>query len=265
MRLFGQTVTLVGTAILATGAAQAQAQAPGDLRDMVGARAGQAESGLNGRGYEYVNTQTGSDRKWSNWWNARTQTCVTIATVEGRYDSITTTLPADCNKSASNSDYASSRPERPGYGGSGGGYDDYYDRGRSLTLICYGEGRKPGQNYRSGYEWNPRRGRYEYRGFIENGQQRFDSEVQIEIRGRRGYIHLAGKLVPPINSRGQNGWWELQNLNVTRDMITANYRLNGINKPKVKINRRSGRIAIDGIEKFRGDCDLGDWNGGNRF
>jgi hypothetical protein len=42
--------------------------------------------------------------------------------------------------------------------------------------------------------------------------------------------------------------------------------MNSMNKPKVEIDRRSGRIKIDGIEKFRGECDQGDWaKGGMRF
>lgn len=150
-------------------------------------------------------------------------------------------------------------------GGGQSGYYDQYDRGSSLTLICYGEGSRPSQNYRSGYVWNSRKGRYEYGGVIENGTREFDSEVQIELRGGSGFIHLSGKMIPPINSRGENGWWDLRDIKVTSDKITASYRLNGLNKPKIKINRRSGRITIDGIEDFRGECDVGDWNGGNRF
>ncbi|MET0376772.1 MAG: hypothetical protein ABW128_21280 [Rhizorhabdus sp.] len=200
---------------------------------------------------------------------------MTIVTYDGRYDSITTSPAPDCGRSADNrpgsggynppsSQLPSYPPPRPGYGGNGG-YDDYYDRGNSLTLICYGEGRRPASSYRSGYMWDPRSRRYEYRGFIENGTRSFDSEVQIEIRGGRGYIHLTGRLIPPVNSRGENGWWELRDINVARNQITASYRLNGLNKPKIQINRRSGRITIKGIETFRGECDVGDWNGGNRF
>jgi hypothetical protein len=253
----------VGCAILLI-AGDAKAQAPDDLRDLVGGRAGQAEGELSRRGYDFIWTQEGSDRKWGYWWNARRQTCVSIATVNGRYDSITVSPAPDCRQTASSTNYPSSPPGRPGYGNqAGSGYDDSYDRGRSLTLICYGEGRKPGANFRSGYEWNSRRNRYEYRSIIENGQQRFDSEVQVELRGGRGHIHLTGKLVPPIHSGGVDGWWPIDGLRVDRTRITGQYRLNGLNKPKIEIDRRSGRIRIDGIERFRGECDVGDWSGSN--
>ncbi|MEH2403867.1 hypothetical protein [Nostoc sp.] len=131
-----------------------------------------------------------------------------------------------------------------------------------LTLICYGEGRKPGIENRNSYEWNSRRDRYELQNRIESSTDEFDSEVQVEIRNMQGKIHLAGKLIPPINSGGSDGWWNLNNLRVTPEQITGKYRVNGLNHPRVEIDRRSGRIAINGIEHFRGTCDSGDWSSG---
>ncbi|XGV97886.1 MAG: hypothetical protein ACAF41_02925 [Leptolyngbya sp. BL-A-14] len=143
------------------------------------------------------------------------------------------------------------------------------DEGRSrrgLTLICYGEGRKPGIESRNGYEWNDRRQRYELRNRVASTTNDFDSEVQVEIRNTRGRIHLTGKLIAPINSGGKNGWWQLEDLKVTTDRITGKYRMNGLNKPRVNIDRRTGQIAIDGIERFRGTCEAGDWgSSSNRF
>ncbi|BBD70622.1 hypothetical protein NIES4072_69890 [Nostoc commune NIES-4072] len=137
---------------------------------------------------------------------------------------------------------------------------------QNLTLICYGEGRKPTVTNSYGYEWNDRRHRYESSNRIESTTTDFDSEVQVEVRGTEGKIHLGGRLIPPIHSGGDNGWWTLDNLQVSPDKITGKYRLNGLNKPRVNIDRRSGRIAIDGIEKFRGDCNSGDWsNSRTRF
>lgn len=137
---------------------------------------------------------------------------------------------------------------------------------QNLTLICYGEGRKPSVESRNDYEWNERRERYELRNRIESSTDDFDSQVQVEIRGMQGKIHLTGKLIAPINSGSTNGWWRLDDINVASDRITGRYRMNGLNKPRVNIDRRSGQIAIDGIEHFRGICDSGDWGGSrNRF
>ncbi|MDZ8087381.1 MAG: hypothetical protein RMY16_17745 [Nostoc sp. DedQUE12b] len=135
-----------------------------------------------------------------------------------------------------------------------------------LTLICYGEGRKPSLESRNSYGWNSRRHRYELQNRIESSTKEFDSEVQVEIRNMQGKIHLGGRLIPPINSGGTDGWWNLKDLRVTPEQITGKYQVNGLNHPRVEIDRRSGRIAINGIEHFRGNCDSGDWsNSRTRF
>ncbi|WP_245653416.1 hypothetical protein [Sphingomonas pituitosa] len=229
---------------------------PRDLQDLVGARGGQAEAELGRRGYAWVRTESGPDRKWSSWWNAGTRSCATITTKDGRYAAIVASPPSAC---ASGGQEAGNRP-RPGGPPLG-------ERPREqLTLICWGEGQKPGSSYRSGYVWNDRTHRYESYSAVESGTQRFDSTVQVELWGDGGRIRLAGKLIPPIHSGGRDGWWDLDDVRMTRDRITAQYRLNGLNKPRVDIDRRIGRIAIDGIEKFRGSCDQGDWSGSrNKF
>lgn len=70
------------------------------LEDMVGARAGQAEAELQRRGYVNTGGQQGDDRSYTNWWNERRGQCVTIATMNGRYDSITPSTAPDCGRSA---------------------------------------------------------------------------------------------------------------------------------------------------------------------
>lgn len=51
------------------------------------------------------------------------------------------------------------------------------------------------------------------------------------------------------------------------DLIRAKYRLNGMNKPTIAINRRSGQITIRGLDPygFRGTCDLIDGDEHRRF
>ena len=65
-----------------------------DIADFQDARAGQAEGGLNQRGYYNVRTQGLT----SFWWNDRTQTCAQIVTSNGRFSSVTTASRGDCNR-----------------------------------------------------------------------------------------------------------------------------------------------------------------------
>jgi len=71
---------------------------PSDVSDLVGARGSSGESQLEQRGYKFVKVTEGTDRKWANWWNQSRRVCLTVATVNGRYDSIVAGLPFDCNQ-----------------------------------------------------------------------------------------------------------------------------------------------------------------------
>lgn len=88
---------------IATGAwllagVPAGASTPGDVRDLVGARASSGEDALASRGYSLTHSEQGDDRVWGYWWNRGSKQCITVATVQGRYEAITATSPVDCNQ-----------------------------------------------------------------------------------------------------------------------------------------------------------------------
>ena len=97
------------------------------------------------------------------------------------------------------------------------------------------------------YDWNSDKHKWEWRSTVQSTTQGFSSDVQVELYGDHGRIHLGPSLVPPIHSGGSNGWWDLENLWVTPTQISATYRLNGMNKPKLTIDRRTGRIELRGL------------------
>lgn len=230
----------------------AHAQVPSALADLVGARGSSGETQMEARGYQFIKANTVRGEKWAFWWSSQQRECVQIATSDGRYSAIQTVPAANCGQPGNQGATAYNRQ------------DEQRGEVPSLTLVCYGEGRKPSVESHSGYRWNSRRDRYEPISEVTNGTQDFDSEVQVEIAGQRGRIHLSGKLIAPIHSGGSNNWWDLEELQVNRDRITGRYVMNGLNKPKVDIDRRSGRIHIDGIEHYRGDCDEGGWADSHR-
>ncbi len=248
----GVLVSAVFGALLAM-AGGASAQTPSALADLVGARGSSGETQMEARGYQYVKGNTVRGEKWGFWWSQEQGECVQVATSDGRYSAIQSVPAANCGEERGQGHEAHGRQD-----------DGYRNDGPSLTLICYGEGSKPSIDSRSGYRWNSRRDRYEPVQEVTTGKQDFDSEVQVEVFGDRGRIHLTGKLVAPIHSGDDNHWWNLDNLQVGRDRITGSYAMNGLNKPKVDIDRRSGRIHIDGIEHFRGECDEGNWSDSHR-
>lgn len=58
------------------------------LKDLIGARAGQAENTIRQRGYRFVKSEPAGDSAYSYWLEGRTNYCVTIRTQQGRYQSI---------------------------------------------------------------------------------------------------------------------------------------------------------------------------------
>jgi len=280
------TLTAMTSAALATGAI---AQTPSGLSDLVGARAAGAESQLQARGYAHVDTKTGDDRKWSTWWNRDRRLCVTVATYDGRYQAITTAPAADCghtDKGNGGGDYARDRDRdyRPGYRPDIGyrppapvtaapsyARDDSAmaasDPRFDLGLVCFGDGQRPGLATSYGWTWDSRRDRYQYGNRTELSSEQFDASIMLQLGGGGGRIKLPRKLVPPLHSGGDQGWWPLYDVSVQPDLITATYRLNGLNKPRVTIDRRSGRITILGMAPyaFRGGCDMVDGQDRRRF
>ena len=273
MRSVNEAAMVTALALTVGLPSVASAQMTG-LEDMVGARAGQAEGELQQRGYINTGGQKGDDRSYSNWWNADRRQCVTIATTNGRYASVQPTTPPDCRKPANlrpNPKYQSeptSRP-RPGYEPDPGYGRPGYNRPATsspvisgndvdLGLVCFGDGSKNGIASGTTWTWNRDRDRYESSQYSQSTTEVFDASLMVQVWDGGGRIRLPRSLIPPLNSRGDKGWWDLSDVSIGSDLIRGTYRLNGLNKPKVTIDRRSGRITVQGLASygFRGTCDV---------
>jgi len=258
---------VIPSLLLSSGMATvAHTQSTG-LEDMVGARAGQAEAELERRGYTNVGAQDGDDRTYTYWWNSDRRQCVTIATMNGRYNSVQPTTPPDCGMPAHltpNPAYGQqpATPPPPGYRPDPG-FGQQPDRpmvdGQNvdLGLVCFGDGSRDGLATGTTWTWNRDRDRYEYGNYTESRREVFDASLMVQTWPGGGRIRLPKSLIPPINSRGNDGWWDLTDISVNADTIRATYRLNGLNKPRLTIDRRSGRITVTGTADygFRGSCD----------
>jgi len=144
-------------------------------------------------------------------------------------------------------------------------HDDGYYGGVDMHLVCYGEGERPSVETLPSMHWSRRHHELETDYTTIMTRREFDSMVQIDIHGDSGHIWLPGKLIPPIHSGGSDGWWEIDDLDVGYSEIRGRYRLNGLNKPRIRIDRESGHIRIDGIEDFRGTCEEHHAGQGRRF
>jgi hypothetical protein len=236
----------VGIAIILLGTvAVVNAQTPGDVGDLVGARAAGGETQLEARGYRFVRTNTVRDQKWSFWWSDIQRQCISVTTDNGRYAAISQVPGQNCQGGGTPS-YADSSSNQPAFGG-----------GEAISLLCYGHGLADGVQTRSGYAYNPDTRRYEYRSRVESTIDGYDADLLVEVQDGQGRIHLSGRLIAPLHSGGRDGWWDLNDLRITPDRISGRYRMNGLNSPSVDIDRRTGRIEISGLSRFTGHCDRG--------
>ena len=232
--------------------AAALAQSPPDVADLVGARGAGGETQLLARGYESRQSNVVGNQRYTFWYNQRTGRCISVATLDGRYSAIIGVPAENCQDGSAPTDHHAPPADA--------GYNDP----ASLVLVCYGAGNRPSVTTAPRYDWNRSKHKWEWGSDVVSTNEGFNSDVQIELYGDQGRIHLGPKLVPPIHSGGHEGWWDLENLMVTPDRITASYRLNGLNHPKISIDRRSGRIQLKGQTDFSGQCDIGNWGAGQR-
>lgn len=89
---------LTALALVVASVSPAMARTPSDLRDLVGARGGQAEGALQSRGYSLARQEQGDNASLTYWTHG--DQCVLIKTSDGRYASIDGVDPAECQAPA---------------------------------------------------------------------------------------------------------------------------------------------------------------------
>ena len=81
-----------------------------------------------------------------------------------------------------------------------------------------------------------------------------DVSVGFELADGAARIQLPRDMVPLISGGGVQGWWNVSDLQVTDDEIVGRYALNVISHPRIRIDRHTGVIEIEGRRAFHGEC-----------
>lgn len=138
--------------------------------------------------------------------------------------------------------------------------------GDAINLVCMGGGNKLATVPTTSLEWDKYDHKYRSKSGFETTTRGFDAAVTIQIYGNDGRIRLPDSMIPPLHSGGDHQhWWQLEDIITGDGEIRAQYKLNGLNKPKVRIDRTSGLITIKGAgADFEGRCDKID-SGERRF
>lgn len=97
---------------------------------------------------------------------------------------------------------------------------------------------------------------------IATGTKRIDFEDSVNVLVRTdntGEARIPRKLLPLISDGGSAGWFPLINVSRTSSEISASVRMNANYKPKIRIDRMSGRITLQGaLGDFSGACEAFD-------
>jgi hypothetical protein len=78
--------------------------------------------------------------------------------------------------------------------------------------------------------------------------------IQIYIAGGSAQAHPEPAMLPRLVAKSNNGWFPVYDLVLGKDEISGRYRLNSMNKPRFRIDRRTGVIEETGASYFHGVC-----------
>jgi len=128
-----------------------------------------------------------------------------------------------------------------------------------LTLTCQGTSERTVANTAFG-SVNGTHGSAS--GTFTSLERREGSEsFRVAIADTTGRIQVPRRLLPPLHSGGEDGWWPLTDVKVSDTEIRAHYTLNPFNHPEIRIDRVAGTISIDGYrQSLRGACEAVDPN-----
>ncbi|WP_153043168.1 hypothetical protein [Xanthomonas nasturtii] len=123
-----------------------------------------------------------------------------------------------------------------------------------FDLICSGSGEHLASHDTSGYEWDRNKHKYVQHDGVQYSREQMQATFQIEIHDGAGRIRPPKSMAPPLSSTSNGGWWQLHDLSITPDRIQGSFKFNGMNVPKISIDRHSGFMTMRGSETFEGTC-----------
>jgi len=134
------------------------------------------------------------------------------------------------------------------------------EESKDLTLIYSGSGTVSSNqtSFQNKYNWKTK----SYESGTSNTLVRkpFTGSGYVEISNGTARIKLPKAMVPLL-SGDSDGWFPIEGFFMNANEITGTVRINFLNKPKLRIDRGSGQISLEGgLGDFIGQCDKVDSN-----
>lgn len=130
------------------------------------------------------------------------------------------------------------------------------DASGKLELMFNGSGTVTASQTSFENKYNFKTKSYQSGTVTSTGKKPFTGSGLIEITGNMARIKLPSPMKPLISS-DQNGWFSVQDFFMNESEITGVVKINGLNKPKLRIDRNTGIITLaNGFNDFTGNCEL---------
>jgi hypothetical protein len=124
----------------------------------------------------------------------------------------------------------------------------------SIHLVCLGAGTGEHSSVVSGFA-SSSNGTSAWGQAIGIRSTPYEDQVNIDLDDNGGgKIRMPRRLLPPIHG-GSDGWFDIKNIHKSDLEITASVGVNFVNQPKLRLDRVSGRISINGKNgDYAGEC-----------
>lgn len=84
--------------------------------------------------------------------------------------------------------------------------------------------------------------------------QGFEDQADILLGPVKNAMRVPRKILPRIRG-GSEGWFDIFDLEVTADAYVGRVKINPLNRPRFRIDRRTGVLSLDGRSgQFAGQC-----------
>jgi hypothetical protein len=125
--------------------------------------------------------------------------------------------------------------------------------GNRLNLVCDGGGSANRPSTAIAHGWNNTGGSATV---VATGRSTvgFDDQLQLWIEGDQGKARLPRIMLPKLHG-GAGGWFDIKDITVSANEITASVGINFINHPKMTLDRITGTVTLTGHSgQFNGRC-----------
>jgi hypothetical protein len=123
----------------------------------------------------------------------------------------------------------------------------------TLHLICQGAGLANKDDYNSAYMQDST-GNSAWGQTMSEHAVPFQDQVDVELDEGTGRVRMPRTMLPTLHG-GSEGWFEIKKVKWSDTAITGVVQVNILNSPKLRVDRLTGRISINGKSgDYTGEC-----------